>query len=194
MSLIFNLALLIGVGAAFIGLGGPKKVTDTFNTVFNDGIGVGDSIAKGTPVTQGPSNQFSQTTRESTSSRNQEPVIIVNIPNTNIPVGIPASQATSQTIASQSSKQRAQSQRLIEQSAPSNLTQNTSIRGSIKTSGPQIKRDSGFKLEDFERGKVTNKSSRFEQALAKEQDKAEVLFAKLFGNVQNPDFATGGKS
>ena len=65
------------------------------------------------------------------------------------------------------------------------MTANTSLVGSKKTSGPQLKREEPVIITN---AKNSPSSSRLQQAIVKEQTKAEELFKKLYGNVNNPNF------
>ena len=190
LSLIANLILVGGIVTAFLAAGGPQKISGFISeqtSQIKSAIGSSNNddiprvnVGGGGPV-EGP--QRRQTTPSRDAERQQStPNVTINLTG------------NAQDIATQPREQRRTNQRKIEQSVPQNIRANTSIANSRKTSGPQIKRPTGFSFEEFERGKVTNTSSRFEQTLRKEQERAEALFASLFGNVQKENFATGGKS
>lgn len=181
MTLVTNLIILGGATVAFLAAGGPERVSGFISQQTSQIRS--SSFSSDTPreirdvaESQGP--------RQNTPSREQEqtPNVTINLTG------------TAQDIATLPREQRRTNQRKIEQTIPQEIRANTSISNSRRTRGSQIKRPTGFSFEEFDRGRVTNTSSRFEQTLKKEQQRAEETFARLFGNVQKDSFATGGKS
>ena len=182
VSLVTNLIILGGAALAFLAAGGPQRVsgfiseqTSSIRSAVSRDSETPREIREAAQV-QGPRQNIPSRSNEQQSTPN----VTINLTG------------TSQDFANQPREQRRENQRRIEQSVPQNIRANTSIANSRRTSGTQIKRPTGFSFDTFERGKVTNASPRFEQAVKREQEKAEALFVSLFGNVQNPNFATGG--
>lgn len=103
--------------------------------------------------------------------------------------------SNAQTIIALPKDQRKDAQKLIEaQVALQNpgLASNTSLAGSIKTEGKQIKRDTGVPVVITDASKVpASQRSSFQNSIVREQQRAASLALLLYGNVSNPNF--GGK-
>ena len=81
----------------------------------------------------------------------------------------------------------------LEQSIDPKLKFATSLKDSPLVFGSQIKKDPSFEGSQITDFKITDASSTFQQTLKREQERAAKLAAQLFGSIQNPLFATGGK-
>ena len=167
---------ILGIAiAAFFGLGGVDKTRQLI-----DGIKSNESVTKifdNTKTTIIPNQSQPQIqqiiTPQPTQQQETERINTIIIDSREPP----SSQNTvnvipdSTKLVTQTQTERKESEIQLTQEDPF-LTRSTSLEGSLLSTGPQIKRG----------------TSKFNQVKANEAQRAEEIFAKLFGNVGNPNF------
>ena len=167
---------ILGIAiAAFFGLGGVDRTKDLINEIkSNESI---TKIIDNTKTTAIPNQSQPQVqqivTPQPTQQQNTERINTIIIDSRNPPTNTSKVNVIpdSRKVATQTQSQRKQSEVQLTKNDPF-LTRSTSLKGSQLSTGPQIKRG----------------TSKFNQVKANEAQRAEEIFAKLFGNVGNPNF------